>query len=528
MITVPTAFHDMAENEVIPLNWYLRFSFDKSYDSSITFFTLNTSVLNGTDVLAPTDDNPIQQWDKYAYTDYSDRVISLEWSRQIEFPYSMQSALADVTVNNYDNYFSPVGGSAIANYILPKRPIKIFSGFKGIGTIQVFVGMSDIPSFDTSSRTAQFHAIDVLSQLYSMDLTEIIAMQDARTDEVLSKIFQQFGLSTNDYSLEKARNIIPFLYFEKGKNAGEIMRNLMEAEMGRLWIDEGGIIRFEPRLMTVNTPVQMFDDSRVIKITNSSVDKIINTINIKSTIRKVQDLQPVYSNIQPTLDGQPPIMSQDTSTMFKIPASSSGFFPNATIEDPCLSANQPTLGESATGSWFTVVDVNGDSVTSGVTVDLFSLHTNNIAIKFNNTNTFDVYLDRIEIWGKPAKIVDEMNYKAYDDVSVGKYGEQTLNIENDFIGSVSNAESLAYYTLDGFSDYASVITMDVKGDVSLQLGDVITVTAGDYNDDYKIIKMACKMNKFGLSQTITARHYTPRSWFILDQSVLNGTDVLAP
>ncbi|NCU40950.1 hypothetical protein EOL73_04320, partial [Candidatus Saccharibacteria bacterium] len=91
----------MSQNSVIPIDWEIAVAFDKVYDTNITFFTLDVSQLDGTDILGSSDDNPIQEWDKYEYTNYRDRVISLEWERSIDFPYSVQSAIADVTLNNY-------------------------------------------------------------------------------------------------------------------------------------------------------------------------------------------------------------------------------------------------------------------------------------------------------------------------------------------------------------------------------------------------------------------------------------------
>jgi len=52
----------------------------------------------------------------------------------------------------------------------------------------------------------------------------------------------------------------PFLFFERDQQtAGDIIRPLMQAEMGMLWLDEQGIIKFIPRLEIPNEPVYAFD-----------------------------------------------------------------------------------------------------------------------------------------------------------------------------------------------------------------------------------------------------------------------------
>src|SRR6187402_2358487 len=130
MQTVSPAFHAMAQNSVIPIDWQFNVSFEKNFDDAVTFFTLGVSELNGLDVLGPSDDNPIQEWDKYEYLPYGDRVITLEWDRTLDFPYSVQAAIADVVLNNYDDYFTPRSTSPIEEYILPKRPMRIYTGFR--------------------------------------------------------------------------------------------------------------------------------------------------------------------------------------------------------------------------------------------------------------------------------------------------------------------------------------------------------------------------------------------------------------
>lgn len=523
MQTVPANFHAMSQNSVIPIDWDFSASFDKQFDDDVTFFTLNVSELNGVDVLGTTDDNPIQQWDKYEYTSYRDRVISLEWQRSLDFPYSVQSALADIKVNNYDDFFTPRSSSPIEEFILPKRPMRIYTGFRPVGVIPQLVGLSQGMPEIYQDHTASFHVLDFLSELFTMELTKTIAMRDVTTDIVLAAIVEQFGVLPTQYNFAKGRNIIPFVFFERGKNAGNAFRELMQAEMGKLWLDELGIIRFEQRLMSAETAVMVFDDSNVISVESTGDDEIINDVRITSVVRAVQQFQPIFTNAQ---DDE--LLFFDPTTTFMIPASSSAFYPDANLNDPAISAEVPTIGRKADDSWFTAVDAGGNEVLSDVSITLSELRTNSYVMLFENTNAFPVYINQVEIWGEPAKIVDTINYRAFDEESVEKYGTQLLEINNNFFGSLSNCDSFAEYTLDAYKEFAGVIKLEVKGDPSLQLADIIEVDYAPYTDEYKVIDIKDAMFLNSYSQIITARHYTPRMWFILDQSELNGTDVLAP
>lgn len=525
MQTVPSGFNEASAGNVIPIDWGLRFAFEKVFDPSITFFTLNVSSLNGVDVLGSSDDNELNEWDKYLYSNYSDRIVSMEWQRSIDFPYSVQSAMADIVVNNYDAYFTPRSSSPIEEFILPKRPVRLLAGVRPYGVIPQLVGLTQgMPEIDNQNRYASFHILDFLSEMFAMNLTDTIAMQSVRTDEVLAELFNMFGLLPTQYTLAKGRNVIPFLFFEKGIQAGTVMRRLMQAEMGALYLDELGVLRFEQRLQVEQTPVFTFDESNIITIDSTGDDEIINDVKITSNVREVQDFQPIFTNARDDAG----TVNVDVSSTFTVPASGTAFYPYASISDPAISATTPTIGRKADTSWFTAHDADGVEVSSGVTITLSELLATSYTMQFSNANTFPVYITQVEVWGEPARVVDEIRFRAYDEDSVGKYGNQVLEVENDFFGTISNCNSFAEYVLDAYKEFAGVIEFRAKGNMAQQLGDIVNVNYEAFTDTYKIISISNKISGNSLSQVVRARHYTPREWFVLDVSELNGTAVLAP
>src|SRR5690606_22958181 len=105
-----------------------QISFDKVFDSNIDFFVLSSdsvamSLLDGDHVLAPIGSNIITEWDKYLYHNYKDRVVDLEWEEEMSLFTSITSAMADITLNNYDGLFSFGSNSPLAPYLLPRRPL---------------------------------------------------------------------------------------------------------------------------------------------------------------------------------------------------------------------------------------------------------------------------------------------------------------------------------------------------------------------------------------------------------------------
>ncbi len=521
MQSVPLSFHQKSQAGIRKHKWSLLMSFDKSFDPARTFFTLDSSTLDGTDVLAPVGNNEIQFWDFYAYTPYTDRVMSMEWERESAAPYSVQSSSASVTLNNFDNYFSSHTNSPINNYLVPNRPMKILSGYHGAPLLQQFVGLTKGNiELDQTERVAKLNALDYLSEIFTIPLSQSIAMSNVRTDEVLAAIFTQFGIEAYQYSLTRGRNIIPFLFIPNGADITEYIRKIMEAEGGQLWIDEQGIIRFDQRLTLPTGPVFTFNESNISALSSTGDQQIINRVKLKSNIREVQGVQPIHY-------GSGQLSNPVLSSQVVVPASGTVTY-NISLSDPLEGYSEPTLGEIAGDSWFTVVTSTGDTISTDVSVTASTLTTNQLSLVFTNTNVIDAYIQSIQVYGEPAKIVDTLDYEAFDQESIDAYGDHLLSIDNDMFGSESNCESFAYTLLDAYAQFDGIIEISVKGNPALQLGDIIWVDTSKVAGQFKITKISNSISTRGVPQVIRAERYTPRHWFVLDQSLLDSTEVLAP
>lgn len=495
-------------------------SFDKEFYDQRGFFVLDTSLMDSDDVLEPVGDNPIQFWDYFSYIPYTDRIISMEYSSEVAFPFSVQSSTATVVLNNFDNYFSSHTNSPIHQYLIPGRPMKVLSGYVNEPLLQQFVGLTqDKPELDQAARTVRFEALDYFSEIFKLNLSTSVAMTNVRTDEALSALFQQFGIETFQYELARGRNTIPFLFIASGTSAADCIRDIMQAEGGKLWIDEQGIIRFDQRLANDNGSVFAFNESSISSISTTGDTEIVNRVTIKSNIRSIQQPQPIHTG-----SGE---LDATLSKPIAIPANSSTVY-NIKLNDPLGGYSIPTRGQRVGDSWFTVVNVGGVPVTSGVSVTDSYLSVKSLSLTITNTNGSDAYMNAIEVYGEPAKVVDTLSYEAFDPDSIAQYGEHLLEIENDMFGSEENCESFAFTVIDSYSQFDSIIEMSVKGNPALQLGDVITVTTRKIAGEFKIIKISNSISSGGVSQVIKARRHNPRRWFILDESVLDGEDNLAP
>lgn len=517
MQKVDKSFHKKSQASIRHHTWALLFSFDKEYDNKRNFFVLDSSTLDGKDVLKPVGDNALQYWDSYRYVPYTDRVVSMECDRELEFPYSVQSSTAYVELNNIDNMFSARSNSPIEKYLKPSRPMKMFMGFKDEPLLQQFAGLTQgKPELDTTANTAKIQALDYLSEIFKLKLSDSVFGSNINTTDALSVLFKQFGIESNQMNLEKSSNVIPFLFFGEGDSAADAFRKIMQAEGGRLWIDEQGVIRFDKRNSIHNEVVFAFDESSISSLSVTHDTEIINRVNIVSNIREEQKLQIVHASSD----------NMSSTGAFIIPAGGTQTY-NFNIDDPITGLIPPVLGKKIGSSWFQVRSKSKGLVLEGVQVKNIVQAVSSISIVFENTRSEDVILQSIELYGRPARVVDKINYDAYDQESIDKYGEHLLKVENDLFGRESRCQSFAYSILYSYSEFDAIIEMTVKGNPAIQLFDIIKVTTKKISGTFQIIKIVNKVSSREVSQVIKARRYDIRSYFILDRSVLNGSDILA-
>lgn len=528
MINTTAEFTSVANGTIRPLALNAKISFTKERDDDVAWFVLDQSQLDGADILATDSDDSIQLWDAYEWDDVTEDIIGMNWSRSVAFPYNVQSALCELQLNNiaqkytYGNEDSPYAG-----YILPKRPMRTYAGFKKnevAEVVPVFVGLTQkMPKYaGLNDSQVTFSAQDFLSEIAETQLNQTVMLRDVRTDEAIQTILDTYGMDPSMYSLAKGINVIPFLVFEKGLNAGNILQKLVQAENGSLWLDEKGIIRFEPRTADVGkVPIMTFDEDNIISISPSRTDGIVNRVKIKSDIREVQDKQPVFSMLNE--DGYTKASDEDSYRV----NTNANLTVWLTMDDPVWTATlNPVLNGDADDSAFQAVDMAGNLITSDVTAT-GTLFSDSMKIVFANGTGAPISISFLEIWGEPAKVVDTIEYNAYDDDSVEQFGEMVLDVtDNNYFGSYANADAYAMDVLRRRSGYSPTMTMQVKGNPALQLGDVIRVDY-KYEGEYKVVGIKSAItNNGGFTSTLTVEKFTLLTAFKLDESILDGTDVL--
>lgn len=520
MQSTSSQFELLAKSAVRPIKAEVRVSFDKQIDPSITFFTLDQSLLDGPDILADDNHNVITEWDKYLYRDYSDRIISVEVNREELEPYSVVQAYADVTFDNFDGYFTPNSNSPIGQYILPRRPFRILGGF-GNEVIPQFVGLStEMPEIDRQNGTARFHLIDFLTFIFSKEIGDTVMLLNASTGDVLDYLFQHVGLTTNQYVLDETSfNRIPFFYAEKGQNLGDIIKELIRAEQGRLFMDELGIIRYLSRQSFNDTSVYTFNEWDVEDYQPSDESDIINYAKVIADVLEEQVESSIWESAERIL-----VKAGESTVVW------------ASFEDPITNITTPVYSaEPVESSHFTSYeDVDQTIPTTSITITDIDKFAKAAKITFTNGAATDGYITAIDIWGTPVRISETIEVIHSDQDSIDKFEEQRYEYRTQYIQKRSSAITEATIMVDDYKDYGSIVKGRFIGNVALQIGDVVTLDNVDgYNEEFTITSISNIWSDFRYRQDLELKQKDIRTYFILSsdsvaKSLLNGADVLAP
>lgn len=503
MQVVTNKFHQLASARNRPVSFRVFMSLNKVYDDDITFFTLDTSILDGGDFLQGTT-SIVQEWDKYLYEDFSQRVISVEWQKEETIPYSFVMSMADVVFDNHDDMFTPGTSQNYADDILPRRPIRILSGFDG-ECVPCFIGLTEgMPEIDEKNKTAKFHCIDFINFLYEQKLTEAVIYQDKRTDEIIDALLQLVGLSPTQYSLDEGVLTVPFAYFEKDTKFGDAIKDLMIAECGTFFLDETGVIRFRNRQNFNDTSQFTYNRGNVTDFKTRTESDIINVVEITSKVREVQSTTNIFELSSPIL-----VPANDTVVKF------------FDYQDPVTTVATPTYEAYANS------DGTGTDLTANISIDSQYNFSKASKITFENSGGTNAYITNLQINGTPAVVTKEIFVREENATSITKYEEQLFSIESEYIQTEDEARTIALVLLNYYSEYGSIYELTGQGSPALQLNDQVHVDLGTPQTDYAVQKIYCSMNN-GFTQRINVRVRVDLDYFTLDTSTLDGGDVLSP
>lgn len=524
MQSVSTDFTDRTGAVIRPISWRVLISWAKNFDAGIDFFTIGSSSIGGGDILKG-DENVLQEWDKYDYEDYSDRILSVEINRQTDPPTNpISMATATIVLDNHDDLFTPGAGGALDAFLLSRRPIRINLGFGG-ETIPKFVGITDSkPQIDERSKTVKLTCIDFMNAIMNITLDEEVMFVDYRTDQAISALLETGGLLTSQFSLDTGTVIIPFIYFKKGSRLGDGLRDIAQAELGNVSMKENGMIRFVNREnWAQNASVWNLNKENVIEKSTVSSDKVINVVEVYSRAREVQAKQKLW---------------EAASAIELAPGVSTEIFIDFKDDYgalPVTAADDPVYITSATTSLFATNlqrDGSGNTMNSSVSLVSSDLFSTAMKLTFSNSSAFTIFLTQLEIYATPAKVVNDLYIRVTDPNSIGikdGYEEHPIKIENDLIQDAVAANSIGQIVIEDRAEDDDQQQFIIKSIPQLQLGDVVTYSDENIvGETYFVTRIDDIINLSGYRQLVQGSKRTINEYFKIGISSLGGSDKLAP
>lgn len=514
MQTTTTEFQSNAASHIRKVDSRALISFNRTFDASVSFFTITTSAVGGTDVLRPDNSDVIQEWDKYEYTDYTDRLIQAEYTHE-EMPYSsVTKGYGTLVLDNTDDYFTQGSGSAVDGSVRPNRPVQLFAGFDG-EVVRTFVGLTqDAGRIDEKQKTITFSLVGFFEQLYNRRLDEESMLFNKRTDEVLDALFTGVGLTSGQYSLDTGYNLMPYVLLDKRDKLGKHVERLIQAEMGRLFIDENGLITFKNRQNYDDAPVAEFSKHNIFSLRRKDDSDIKNVIELSGEIRAVLTTQDVGFLTRAEL-----VPAGQTADVW------------VTFIDPVTSIQTPLERSVATTSYYranTESDNSGSAVTSGVSITSSTLFGQSYKATFSNNIGFDIWITELKLFGTPVKVVEEISVQEVDQTSIDEFDEQVLSIENEYFQDVDQTQSKAKMLLEDYKEFYPIERVQILANPALQIGDAITIHNDGITRDYKITRNNIVISRAKIQQFIDVKAFTRYTYFTIGQSAIAGEDRIAP
>jgi hypothetical protein len=526
MQAVSAAFTTAAAASAKKVSFGCLIAWNLTPNASFQFFTINQSKIGGADIIKGAG-GAITFFDKYQYTDESPRLIDAQIDRKLpQKPYGVIMATAQVTLDNTSKRYTPNYDGTIGAFILPNRPIKLSVAMAG-ESVQQFVGFTDRPISGILDRKTTIQAYDALSYLVNKK-SSLQSFVNQTADYIITQLLIEQGFSSTQYNIEPSlQNKISY-YNPAGQQTMEMLKELVEAEMGLMFVDENGIIQFWNKQHLNNNATSRW----ALNYSNLTDLKWDNTPIINSVLIRAKPYKVMAKNLLWT-NGQPITLAPNSATdVFADFKDDVGSFAAVSLDTPLPIASATTSEYTANYN----ADGSGGDASAGVSLTSSYLFGARYRMTFTNTTNQNIYLTKVELYGTPAKaqLIDDQTYD--DTTSQTAYGINPnnngapLEIDNNVIQDSSTAAALAYLMVKLYGQPLFRLICPTFAAPHLQLGDAVSVTIADTAQTKLcfIVGISTKFSRGNITQQFDVEERTVYSYFTINVSKIGGSDFLSP
>ena len=449
------------------------------------------------------------QWNGTDWVDESDYFLTAEGNIQMSGKWGEGMAgEADFELNNTTKRFLPEDTSSpLYNYLVPRKNIR-FDVKIGSYYFRLFTGYIKAIEPNRKQGIVNFHCFDNTINVLNKPAPREAAYINKRADELIEILARDaFGLEPGDdgspyYDLELSEHTISAAYFGE-RYTWPLMGEIALSERGRIFFDNDGKLKFwnQSHVEKQQNPIFILTRDDWIENLEFSIEEqaIKNKVTVKARPRISEGIKVVWDN------GDIEALNQYSDTLVWIPANDqqSAYIQ---IEDeigplPCTTWIQPIANTDYTAN--TAVDGSGTDMTSSVKIITFTPYADSCYLQVQNFSGVPVYLTKFQVRANPLKIHDWIRVIRRDEASIALYGEQSIELENDFIDKESWADSLARVEVERWKNAKNLFRVDILGHPEFRVGDVLSVelTEGNY-ENYMIYNMDWQVDNRGFSQKI--------------------------
>lgn len=368
-----------------------------------------------------------------------------------------------IKLNNIDRQFDAGNiNSDLYGLVKPNRIIRAWVGTEDhLVPLGIFWSKDwDVPESDIIATVI---GRDRLDRLNDTEYTSSTVQINKTMYQLAEMVLIDGGLQSHQYWLddELKGTIIPYAYFNPASHR-EVLRQIATASLGQVYCDRSGVIRFEgpsfvfgratakevSMLLQSNFPAEMnmidaygvSQEDYFTKDNPSRQTDIANHITVETQPLKPSTEREIYASNEPLN-----IAAGDTRSI-------SIFFNESPAIDVSINiTGTGTITETNVYSW-------------GANVKVFS----SVAGSFNITAI-----------GKPLEVTNKDKVTVQDRDSIIDNGTIRYDFpSNHLIQSVSIAQTIADKLLQYYKDPKRDLSMDWRGNPSLELNDIVMV------DDY--------------------------------------------
>jgi len=424
-------------------------------------------------------------------------------------------AIGDLVLENTDGRFTPNQNATIGTAMLPNRPLQMFFGFL-VGSVErlipLFKGLTKQPQEQKAVGTISINCYDYVQFLNEWPIETTVYINQ-RSDQIIESILATIGFGTSQYVLDEGLNTITYAGFKKGDRAGDIIKKICEAEEAVFYQDEAGVLRFENRrhfsASPHNTSVWDIDSDDIMSWEVDYETSIINKVLVRV---KSKELGATGTEIWK--DGVEEVVERgETFTIW------------AEFETLVYALTAITATTDYTA--YTGSEGTGTDITSNLSIAT-TLFSNTVKLEITNNGTQRAWINFLRLRGTPITDTPEIIEQFEDTVSISKYGDRQIEIENEFINDVSFAHYLARAIVRKYKEPKYRIKLTVQGIPQLQLRDKVRVKdpkLGTWKD-YRVMRIQGSLDNSLFTQGLTLREIVTGeadSWAIVGITILEST-----